>query len=243
MIACAQTLSGGEAVPGGADDGEVRLDDLLGELRSPDERAREEAARALRDLVLGADAEQRWRAALRAALRDPGPTVRYFATQALGRVGDAALLEAARDLATPVRREAVAQVGLLHDAERATWAAGLAAEVDLELAPPEVSREAAVEVLVGALADPELEVREAALLALCAMGAGARAAVPALLDALEDADAVVRTLAAEALGRIGTEARAALPLLLRLEADAAQEAEVRQAAARAIEALTGGRTS
>jgi len=226
-------------VPGGSEDGDVRLDDLLHDLRSPDDRTRESAACGLRELVLGADDEARCRAALRDALRDANATVRYYAVQGLGRVGDAALLEAVHDPGAPVRREAVALIGALHDAERIVWAEGLAAEVDLALAPSDVSLDAALRALSGTLVDPSFEVREATFHALGTMGPRARAAVPALLTALDDADVAVRALAAEALGRIGTEARAALPLLRRIAADETQEEDARDSAAAAVAAIEG----
>jgi HEAT repeat protein len=240
MIACAHAKAGGDAVPHGREDGDVRLDDLLRDLRSPDDRTRENAACSLRDLVLGADDEARCRAVLRDALYDANATVRYYAVQGLGRVGDAAILEAVHDPGAPVRREAVALVGSLHDAERIVWAEGLAAEVDLALAPSDISLDAALQTLGAALTDPSFEVREAAFHALGAMGPRARTAVPALLTALEDADVAVRALAAEALGRIGTEARAALPLLRRMAADETQEDVARESAAAAVASIEGG---
>jgi HEAT repeat protein len=225
--------------PGESEDGVVELDDLLRGLRAPDERAREDAACSLRDLVLDAGDEARWRSALREALHDPDPTVRYYVTQGLGRVGDPELLEAARDPAVPVRREAVALVGVLFDPERKTWADGLASELDVMLAAPDLAFEPALEALRGALADESFEVREAAFNALGGLGALARAAVPDLMAALDDEDVAVRMLAADALGRMSTEARAALPLLRRIAADESQEKDVRYAAAEAIAAIEG----
>ena len=232
-------MAGDEGVLPGREDGDVRLDDLLRDLRSPDDRTRENAACSLRELVLGADDEARCRAVLRDALRDANATVRYYAVQGLGRVGDAALLAAVHDPGAPVRREAVALIGALHDAERIVWAEGLAAEVDLALAPADVSLDAALQALRGTLTDPSFEVRVATFHALGAMGPRARAAVPVLLTALEDAAVAVRALAAEALGRIGTEARAALPLLRRIAADETQEDHARESALAAIAAIEG----
>lgn len=224
-------------MPGDHDDGVVKLDDLLRGLRAADDRAREDAACDLRDLVLSGDEERRWREALRAALRDADPTVRFYATQGLGRVGDLAVFDAARDAAAPVRREAVGLVGTLFGAERRAWAESLAAEVELQLAPPELALADALAALQGALADPDFEVREAAFHALGGMGPLAREAVPDLMSALEDVDVAARALAADALGRIGAQARAALPLLRRMAADETEERDVRYAAAEAITAI------
>jgi HEAT repeat protein len=226
--------------PPRSEDGAVRLDDLLRALQAADDRGREDAACTLRDLVLGGGDETRWREALRAALHDPDPTVRFYAAEGLGRVGDPAIFAAARDPAAPIRREAVALVGALFGVERRAWAEELAAEVDLRLAPPEVSLEDALAVLRSALTDSDFDVREAGFHALGGLGALARAAVPDLMAALDDDDVAARALAADALGHLGAEARAALPLLRRMAADDAEERDVRYAAAEAIAAIEGG---
>jgi HEAT repeat protein len=71
-----------------------------------------------------------------------------------------------------------------------------------------------IRLFIGALDDPDVEVRKLAAVALGVCGAGAAEAVPALIRLLADADEDVRRRAVEALGRIGPEARAALPALM-----------------------------
>lgn len=68
--------------------------------------------------------------------------------------------------------------------------------------------------LIRALADPDVDVRKAALEVLTNRGAGARDALPALVEALQDREDEVRLLAIEALGCMGPAAAPALPALL-----------------------------
>lgn len=71
-----------------------------------------------------------------------------------------------------------------------------------------------VRLFMGALADPDAEVRKAAVRTLGSCGARAAESVPALIKLLADTDEQVRLRAIEALGRIGPAARAALPALM-----------------------------
>ena len=63
------------------------------------------------------------------------------------------------------------------------------------------------------LSDGDLQVREAAALALRAMGKGAAGAIPDLCAALKDPAGTVRMTAALALGSIGDAATGAVPAL------------------------------
>jgi HEAT repeat protein len=75
--------------------------------------------------------------------------------------------------------------------------------------------EPAVPALVGALTDPEVNVRIQAARALARLGPPAKDAVPALTKALDDPDIGVRQNAARALGQIGPDAKEAVPELIR----------------------------
>ena len=87
--------------------------------------------------------------------------------------------------------------------------------------------------LLGALKDPDAEVREWAAHGLYyQIGKKAKAALPALVDALKDQNAVVRNRAASTLGNIGAEAQSAVPALIDALAD--QAAEAYGAAAQAL---------
>ena len=94
----------------------------------------------------------------------------------------------------------------------------------------------AVSALVGALRDPDGEVRAAAAWALDAGGAEAAAAAPRLADALRDEEEAVRAAAARALGALGPGVRAkAGPALFDALDD--DRAGVRHAAAQALARL------
>ena len=90
----------------------------------------------------------------------------------------------------------------------------------------------AVPALVGALADPEEDVRHSAARALGATAAGEAIAVPALVRALNDPAGRVRGASAEALGEIGAVAQTAVPALVEKLKD--PEVAVRVAAAKAL---------
>lgn len=92
----------------------------------------------------------------------------------------------------------------------------------------------AVEALVAALDDRQLELVWYAMDALGRLGPAARPAVPAMVAAMQNPanDAVLRVTAAESLGRLGPTAEAALPALR--EAWGHEEAAYRSAAAAAV---------
>jgi HEAT repeats len=112
--------------------------------------------------------------------------------------------------ASPSDRREQRQTGLITWPPVAQW--GLP-----ETSADALSRigEPAVPALVGALSDPEVNVRVQAARALARIGPPAKAAVLALTKALDDPDAGVRQNAARALGQIGPDARDAVPELIR----------------------------
>ncbi len=72
----------------------------------------------------------------------------------------------------------------------------------------------AVTQLIGALHDPEPQVRLQAVRALARIGPDAAPAVAALTERLTDSDLLVRQNAARALGQIGPAAKSAIPQLI-----------------------------
>ncbi|MEV5413028.1 fumarate reductase/succinate dehydrogenase flavoprotein subunit [Thermopolyspora sp. NPDC052614] len=166
-------------------------------LRDDDHRVRIEAIRGLvsldeSDLVATAAADPSrqvrvWAArglgligkpapALRALAADPDPLVRAAALEASGATGD------------PLEAEAVAAV------RDPAWQVRVGAARSLSAAAPEV----ALPPLIEALADPNLDVRKAAVLALTRWASHPEAAA-ALRDATTDPDADVRAYARRAL--------------------------------------------
>ena len=171
---------------------------------------------------------------------------RRVLTAKVGVLAAAAALVAAAPLAAlhPVARAARdawtaggALAGL--DRERATLAASLdemrageGGAADTVRRDPRVT-----DGLVGALADPDAQVRRAAVDALA--GQQDRRAVSALIGVLRDPDAEVRASAVHALGRLGDRA-AVEPLVARLRDD---NAEVRAAAADALGEMEDARAA
>ncbi len=88
--------------------------------------------------------------------------------------------------------------------------------------------------ILGAMNDPDSQVRVAASKGLAKIG---NAALPGLLQALESEDATMRVLAASALGRMQSKAQSALPALEKLKSD--PEKAVQQAAQIAIRRIGG----
>jgi HEAT repeat protein len=86
--------------------------------------------------------------------------------------------------------------------------------------------------LMGALSDPSVEVRVAAIKGLGLMGFRAFQAVPKLIESLKDQSPAIREWSARALGYIGPGAMDAVPELTRLRAD--PEPKVRTAAEQAL---------
>src|SRR5204863_9408335 len=68
-----------------------------------------------------------------------------------------------------------------------------------------------VSALAHAVSDPELDVRQAALMALTEIGPPAKAALPALVNAMKDSNAEIRAQAAQAIGAVGGPAPPTAP--------------------------------
>ena len=92
--------------------------------------------------------------------------------------------------------------------------------------------EDAVLPLADKLKDPDVRVRERAVVTLSIMGPDARAAVPQLVEALSDQEEFVREWAVHALAAIGPAAADAIPALIEALLD--DEPCVSQAASEAI---------
>jgi HEAT repeat protein len=93
--------------------------------------------------------------------------------------------------------------------------------------------EPAVPLLVGAIDDPDFNVRTLAVFCLGRMGPKAKDAIPALVRTLEDRDWIVRKYAAGALGMLDVTAESAAPALARAAVEDSN-AEVRQTATFAL---------
>ena len=145
------------------------------------------------------------------AVRDSHAGVRRAAVRALGELGlvrsSDVLAAALADKDAEVRFAAASALGELHELRRAPGAlirAASSTETRLaELAMhalAEIKDPATLDVLVGALAHQNREVRLSAVQALGEIRSAK--AVPALLRALKDPDPEVRRAAAEALGEM-----------------------------------------
>jgi HEAT repeat protein len=141
--------------------------------------------------VIRALADEAFLPTLRRAVRDGGPRARESAANALGAMGqaeDAAIL--------------VPLLGAERGAVRAAGIRALAGLCTRGLAPPPDLLRAATERV---LLDPEVEVRVAAVGALCCLGA--EEACPRLVDLCASADVRVATAAVAAVRRLGESAR------------------------------------
>jgi HEAT repeat protein len=102
-----------------------------------------------------------------------------------------------------------------------------------------------VTAMITALADPESEIRQGAVLTLEQLGPDAAPAVEVLVHALRDTDSRVRLQAVRVLGSLGVLARAAGPALLALRRDPspieAQGGSMVEELDRAIEATRADR--
>jgi HEAT repeat protein len=156
-----------------------------------------------------------------------------------------------RPLALALREQVPALARALHDRDRDVriLAAKAAEELAqarwrwLRLAPQEAADDpllaalqAAAPALGAAAADPEVQVRRAALDALEMLGPIAAPEVPALVRVLADPDRSARRSAVRILGRLGPAAAAAIPGLSSLLED--PDLDLRVAAAGALEGLT-----
>src|SRR5262249_36630791 len=162
--------------------------------------------------------------ALRAALKEDDPDVRFQAAVALAKADPrhaeaaAAVIvravggrKASHYTAAPILRElgaavAVPPLGQALDQPDLGVRGAVAAALCRTGLP-------ALPALTGALAGKQAALRRGAALALGKMGPGAQAAVPALGAALKDPDKDVRLQAARALGYVGPGAAGAVPAL------------------------------
>jgi HEAT repeat protein len=196
------------------------MEALLGEARSPLERVRGTAMRALGHATRK---DARVAAYLLGGLNDPAPWVRYYACQALGRLGlQSAAEPVARLLQDPAGQVRVAAVeALAHiQGELALEALTRAAEGE----EPDVRRSAliglgisrrpeAIAILQRAAKSNDAATRLVAISALA--DASSPHAIPVLARAARDADANVRAAAIGFLaGAPGPEATAVLGDLL-----------------------------
>lgn len=164
----------------------VRL--LTQGLKSPDERVRQAAARAIADLKSSAEVIM---PALDEAMADADETALAASMDVLATLGEAA-----------VPRLVAA---LKHESTRPR-----AIRILRQLGPAALP---AVSALVDLLKVEDFDTRREALFALADLGPAAKDAVPALIDVLQTADTRTRYAAVYALGRIGPEAIAAKPAL------------------------------
>jgi HEAT repeat protein len=195
---------GSEAVPA-----------LVQAMTEGDERVRNAAARALKDI--GPQAVDAIPALIQ-ALGDQDDDVGLAAASALGDVGPEAipmLIEALGDRNAQARRGAILALG---------WIG------------PE-AKEAAPLIVQALEEESEWLVRSSAAYALGSMQPDAGEAVPALIQALGDESEYVRGSAADALGEFEARAWNAIPALIELLAD--EYAGARSSAARALRYITG----
>jgi HEAT repeat protein len=185
---------------------------LIQELRTAHHGDRESAAEAL-GRIGAAEAVH----ALADATRDPVADVRWYALNALARVG----------LESPEAMEALRWA--LHE-DRHEYVRRAATDAILRRSKAE-----ALAILGEGLSSPRWGTRAACLEGLGRLGAEAAPALPKLRQALSDEDRDVRRAAAEATGRIGPAALPAAPDLERLLTDFHRR--VRRAAAEALTAL------
>jgi serine/threonine-protein kinase len=149
--------------------------------------------------------------ALIGALRDPDPTSRRRAAQALGECGPAGreavgpLITALSDPDFWVSETAALALRKITGAPDPAAGRRRRARDEPSETPPAVTR------LLKAIQDPAS--RWMAVVALGQMGPPAHEAIPALIEALEDAESAVRWDAAKALGKMGAVAARAVPAL------------------------------
>ncbi|MBD2648785.1 HEAT repeat domain-containing protein [Nostoc foliaceum] len=145
-----------------------------------------------------------------AALKDSESYVRYYAAEALGKIGNAEavpeLIAALKDSESDVRRYAASALGNIGaEAVPELIAALKDSESDVRRYVAEVlgkiGNAEAVPELIAALKDSESDVRRYAAEVLGKIGNAE--AVPELIAALKDSESYVRYYAASALGKIG----------------------------------------
>jgi len=204
------------------------FEDLLANLKSPNVKTRQEAAREL-----GKSRRREAVAPLAALVRDPEVKVRMEVVRALRGLRDLdavpALVTSLDDGAPEIREEALASlVELYTDRERSTaidrFLAVFSDEDDRAALSPLTRVDPAVySGLAKLLGSEEKRLRREAALALGILGG--RAAMDKLILALQDPEPSVREAAAMAVGKVGTmeDGKALIPLL----ADVSEEVQKR----------------
>jgi HEAT repeat protein len=200
------------------------FEDLVANLKSPNDKTRQEAAAAL-----GKSRRREAVTPLATLVRDPDPKVRLEMVRALRELRDlggvSALVTALGDGDPEIRRECVSALVEIYaerersgpvgrflrlfsdEYERASVAAHLSVDPS------------AIEGLARRLRDEDRDTREAAALALGILDG--RAAVKDLVSALQDPEPGVRGAAVISIGKVGSTAdgRALIPLLADESAD------------------------
>ena len=212
------------------------FDTLVGNLKAPTVRTRQEAARRL-----GESRRREAVAPLSALVSDAEPQVRLEMVRALAALRDvsgvAALVTALEDGDRRVREEAISAIVEIYAARSRSGPVGrflglFSDEAPRASVPPFTEVDPSVfRALSRTLADEDEGIRTGAAYAIGILGGGS--SIPDLVTALQDPSADVRAAAAAALGKTGTpaEGRALVPLL------ADTSASVRDRALRAIEVL------
>ena len=178
------------------------------------------------------------------ALDDDNSDLRYFATQALGNIGDSASIpDLIRVLSDPnayVRKEAAEALGKVGDATSAVSLRTILGdqEESVRCAVAEAlgelkDKSALPELLEHLRDDPRAGVRAAAARAMGQIGDST--AVPDLLNALKSKKGIIRSAAALALGQIGDVS--AINELRRVLGEQDEEQNVHHAAAEALALL------
>jgi HEAT repeat protein len=194
------------------------FEDLVANLKSPNDKTRQEAAAAL-----GKSRRREAVTPLATLVRDPEPKVRLEMVRALRELRDlggvSALVTTLGDGDPEIRREAISGLVEIYAERERSGPVGrflrlFSDEYERASVPAHLSVDPAViEGLSRRLRDEDKGAREAAALALGILDG--RAAVKDLVGALQDPDADVRGAVVIAIGKVGTaaEGRALIPLL------------------------------
>lgn len=174
----------------------VSLQKTISDLKSDDAHVR---LQAVQELTRRGPAAKSAIPKLIGLFRDKDPLVRYYAAEAVGKMGAEAvpeLLRAFKGSDALVRYYAGASLKRLGPAARA-----------------------ALPDMVQALKSRDNFTRLAALEVLGSIGADVKETIPLLIEMLKDGDTQMRRRAITALGKIGPPAHAAVPYLVRILID------------------------